>query len=68
MNLPNLPYVFGQQTCANSLDPEETSQNAAAYQDLHYLPLIQQFLDTTSASKLIKFWNKYGKELRCPNT
>ena len=43
-------------------------QNAASHQGLHCLPLIQQFLDTTSGSKLYKFLNKHGKELRYPNT
>ena len=39
--------------CANSVDPDETPQNAASHQGvhcLHCLPLIQQFLDTTSGS------------------
>ena len=43
-------------------------QNVASHQDLHCLSLIQQFLDTTSSSKLLKFFNKYGKKLKCPNT
>ena len=59
-----------RQAWANSVDPDETPQNAASHQNLHCLPLIQQFLDTPSGSKLylFKFENKYGKELRCPNT
>ena len=40
-----------RQTWANSVDPDEMLQNAASHQGLHCLPLIQQFLDTTSGSK-----------------
>ena len=45
-------------------------QDVASHQGLHCLPLIQLFLDTTMNSKLylFKFFNKYGKELRCLNT
>ena len=46
-----------RQAWANSLDPEETPQNAASRLGLHCLPLIQQFLDTTSGSKL--YWFKF---------
>ena len=41
-----------RQAFANSVDPDETSQNAASHQGLHCLSLIYQFLDTTSGSKL----------------
>ena len=34
-----------RQAWANSVDPDETPQNVASHQGLHYLPLIQQFLD-----------------------
>ena len=59
-----------RQARANSVDPDETPQNVVSHQGLHCLPLIQQFLDTTSGSNLylFKFWNNYVKELRCPNT
>ena len=40
---------------ANSIDPDETPQNAAFHQGLHRLSLIQQVLDTTSGSKLYLF-------------
>ena len=40
---------------ANSVDPDEMLQNAASHQGLHCLPIIQQFLDTTSGSKLYLF-------------
>ena len=61
---------WDRQAWANSVDPDEMLQNAASHQGLNCLPLIQQFLDTTLGSKLylFKFYNKYGKELRCPNT
>ena len=59
-----------RQAWANSIDPDETPQNAASHLGLHCLPLNQQYLDTTSGSELywFKFYNIYGKELRCPNT
>ena len=44
-----------RQASANSVDPDEMPQNAASHQGLHCLPLIQQFLDTTSGSKLYLF-------------
>ena len=56
-----------RQAWVNSVDPDETPLKAASHQGLLCLPPIQQFLDT-SGSKLFKFYNKYGKELRCPNT
>ena len=59
-----------RQSWANTLDPDEMPQKAVSHQGLHCLPLIQQFLDTTSGSKLylFKFKNKYGQEFLCPNT
>ena len=55
-----------RQAWANSLDPGETPQNAASHLGLHCLPLIQQFLDTTSGSTgklyLFKFQNMYGNK------
>ena len=51
------------------MDPDDTLQNSASHLGLHCLPIIQQFLDTVMGSKLylLKFYNKYGKELRCLN-
>ena len=45
-----------RQAWENSVDPDEMPQNAAS-QGLHCLPLILQFLDTTSGNKvyLLKF-------------
>ena len=43
------------QAWTNSADPDETPQNVASHQGLHCLPLIQQFLDTTSGSELYLF-------------
>ena len=51
---PYLPYVFEQRDLRNSVDPDEMPQNAASHQGLHCLLLIQQFLDTTSGSKLLE--------------
>ena len=45
-----------RQAWANSIDPDETPQNAASHLGLYCLPLIQQFLDTTSGSEL--YWFK----------
>ena len=44
-----------KQAGANSVDPDEMPQNVASHQGLHSLPLIQQFLDTTSGSILYFF-------------
>ena len=52
MDLSTLHYVFAW---ANSVELDETPQNAASHQGLHCLPLIQQILDTTSGSKLYLF-------------
>ena len=59
-----------RQAWANSVDPDETPQNAASHQDLHCFPLIQLFLDITLGSKLylFKFKIKYVKQLRRLNT
>ena len=37
--------------------------------DLHCLQSTQQFLDTSTGSKmdLFKFQGEYGKDLKCPN-
>ena len=53
-----------RQAWANIVDTYEMLQNVASHQGLHCLPLIQQFLDTTSDSKLylLKFKSKYGQE------
>ena len=67
-------HIYGmysdKKVWANSVNPDEMLQNAASHQGLHCLPLFQQFLDKTSGSKLylFKFYNKYSKELKCPNT
>ena len=36
---------------------------------LHYLLLIQKWADTSTSYQinLFNFWDKYGRELRCPN-
>ena len=38
-----LPYSIKRQAWANSIDPDQTPQNAASDQGLHCKPLIQQF-------------------------
>ena len=40
---------------ANSIYPVQMSQNVAFDQGLHYLPSIQQFLDTSTGSKMDLF-------------
>ena len=64
------PKYLDRQASANNADPGQTPQNVAFDQDQHCLPFIQQFLDTSEVSKidLFKFSDKYGKELKCPNT
>ena len=41
-----------RQAWANSIDPDETPHSAASHLGLYCLPLIQQFFDITSGSKL----------------
>ena len=38
-----------RQTLANSIDPDQTPQNAASDQGLHCLPVIQQFYKHSQA-------------------
>ena len=45
-----------------SADPGHMLQNAASDQGLHYLPLVQQFVETLdSKMDLLKFLDKYDK-------
>ena len=53
--LPQLPYVFRQTGLSKQCGPRSEPQNAASHQGLICLPLIQQFLDTASGSKLYLF-------------
>ena len=53
--LPFYRMYSDRQTWANSVDPDETPQNAASHQGLLCLPIIQQFLDTVSDSTLYLF-------------
>ena len=50
--IPYLTMYSDRHAWANSVDPDETPQNAASHQGLHCLLIVQQFLDTTSGSKL----------------
>ena len=63
------PVYSESQAGTICVDPDQMPQNVASDQGLHCLPLIQQFLDTSTDSKidLFRFHTKYGKELRCPN-
>ena len=42
------PKYWNRQSWANSVDPDQTPQNAASDQGLHCLPLIQQQLNMIS--------------------
>ena len=63
------PKYFNREARANSADPDQTLQNAAANQSLPILPLIKKCSDLLEGSKmdLSKFKDKYGKEFRCPH-
>ena len=65
----NNPKYWDRQTWANSVDPDQMQQNGVSDQGLHCLSS-SFILDAWTGSKidLIKFQDKYGKELRCPNT
>ena len=49
------PKYSDRQGRANSVDPDQMPQNAASDLSLHCLPLIQQFLDTSSGSQMDLF-------------
>ena len=52
----NKPMYWGWQAWANSVDHlDQMHQNAAFNQELHYLPLTQQFSDTSTGSKMKLF-------------
>ena len=49
------PTYVHRQAWANSEDPDQTPQNAASDQGLHCLPLIKQFLNKLTDSKMEMF-------------
>ena len=51
----NNPEYWDRQDWLNRVDPDQMPQNAASDQGLHCLPLIQQFLHTSTDSKLDLF-------------
>ena len=52
-----------KQAGANTVNPDEMSQNVASNQGSHFLPLIQLLQHKASGSigHLFKFHNKYGR-------
>ena len=46
------PKYSDRQIWANCIDPKQTPQNAASNQSLYFLPLIQQFLDTSTGCRM----------------
>ena len=46
------PKYRGRQAWSNSVDPDQTSQNAVSDQDLHGLSFMQQILDTSTGSEM----------------
>ena len=63
-----LLYLY-QVLRTDNVDPGQMLQNTALDLGLHCSPLIQQFLDISTWSKmdLYKYYDKYGKEIRCLN-
>ena len=52
----NLLFLFTVcPVCVNSVNPGDPADDVVSHQGWHCLPLIQQFLDTTSHSKLYLF-------------
>ena len=47
-----LIYSWDKQPWTNSVDPDQMPQNVASDQGLHFLPLIQQFLDASVSSQM----------------
>ena len=69
--IPYLPYIFGQTGLSKQFRPrwDATECGVSSVSTLFAThPAI--FIDTTSGSQLywFKFYDIYGKELRCPNT
>ena len=56
------PKCLGRQSWANSVDPDQMLQNAAADLGLPCLPVIQQFLESPEDCQidLFKFQDRYG--------
>ena len=46
---------WDRQAWANSVDPDQTPQNAASDQGLHCLPHVQKLLDTSIGSEMELF-------------
>ena len=52
----NNPTYLDRQALANCVDPDKRPQNMATDQGLHCLPLIKQFLDILTCSKMDFFF------------
>ena len=52
-----------------SVDPDQTAPEKQFDQVLHCCPVRQHLLDTSPGSQmdLSKFYDEWGKQLRCPN-
>ena len=63
INLTKLPLLLGK-AWVNSAETYHMQQTLASEHGLHCLPLMQQFLDTSTGSKInfFKFKGKYGKK------
>ena len=51
----NNPKYWNRHAWTNNVDPEQKLQNAAFDQGLHYVSLIQQFLDALTGSRMDLF-------------
>ena len=54
MKLPYMSQIFGQRGL-DSVDPDQTPQNAASDQGLHCLSFIHQFVDTSTGCRIDLF-------------
>ena len=52
-NCPICSKFSDKQAYANSVDPDQTPQNAASDQGLHCLPPIQQFLEASILAEIV---------------
>ena len=54
---------WDRQTYANNVAPDQTPQNEASDQGLHYLPLIKQYFKQINIYRMdyFTFYDKYGK-------
>ena len=69
VNYRNNPKYWDRQAYANSVDPDQTPQNAASDRVCTVCHSSSNILDATGSKiDFLKCQDKYSKKSRCPNT